>query len=185
MLDLLFLSILWTWLLQLNRLILTIESTSEYPRNCINSLLYRFLQFHQNFLLKTFLSKAMFISYIHKQTSWVVTKISHLIVAINLFKATDFWCLVTKHSVYVPSSAVSAASVVWFGLWYTRSRVWTRPKPDFSGEKIHSMPSFGGEVKPSVPCRRFAACKRSLRFTWKSESQAKLTGHFSPNSVLH
>jgi len=24
------------------------------------------------------------------------------------------------------------------------------------------MPSFGGEVKPSVPCRRFAACKRSL-----------------------
>ena len=24
------------------------------------------------------------------------------------------------------------------------------------------MPSFGGEVKLSVPCRRFAACKRSL-----------------------
>jgi hypothetical protein len=32
----------------------------------------------------------------------------------------------------------------------------------FKGEKIHSTPSFGGEVKPSVPCRRFAACKRSL-----------------------
>jgi hypothetical protein len=32
----------------------------------------------------------------------------------------------------------------------------------FSGEKILSMPSFGGEVKPSLPCRRFAACKRSL-----------------------
>jgi ABC-type uncharacterized transport system permease subunit len=29
---------------------------------------------------------------------------------------------------------------------------------DFSSEKIFSMPSFGGEVKPSVPCRRFAAC---------------------------
>ena len=29
------------------------------------------------------------------------------------------------------------------------------------GEKILSTPSFGGEVKPSVPCRRFAACKRS------------------------
>jgi hypothetical protein len=28
----------------------------------------------------------------------------------------------------------------------------------FAGEKILSMPSFGGEVKPSVPCRRFAAC---------------------------
>jgi hypothetical protein len=56
-----------------------------------------------------------------------------------------------------------------------------RPKPaDFSGEKIHSMSSFGGELKPSVPCRSFAACKRTLWFTWKSESQAKLTGHFSP-----
>jgi hypothetical protein len=55
----------------------------------------------------------------------------------------------------------------------------------FRGEKIHSMPSFGGEVKPSVPRCRFVACKRTLRYTWKSESQAKLTGHFSPNSVLH
>jgi hypothetical protein len=32
----------------------------------------------------------------------------------------------------------------------------------FKGEKILSTPSFGVEVKPSVPCRRFAACKRSL-----------------------
>ena len=32
----------------------------------------------------------------------------------------------------------------------------------FKGEKILSTPSFGGEVKPSVPCRRFAACKTSL-----------------------
>jgi len=29
-------------------------------------------------------------------------------------------------------------------------------------EKILSTPSFGGEVKPSVPSHRFAACKRSL-----------------------
>ena len=32
----------------------------------------------------------------------------------------------------------------------------------FKGEKFLSTPSFGGEVKSSVPCRRFAACKRSL-----------------------
>jgi len=32
----------------------------------------------------------------------------------------------------------------------------------FKGEKILSTPSFGGEVKLSVSCRRFAACKRSL-----------------------
>jgi hypothetical protein len=34
----------------------------------------------------------------------------------------------------------------------------------FQGEKILSMPSFGGEVKPLVPCRRFAACK--IPFKW-------------------
>ena len=41
---------------------------------------------------------------------------------------------------------------------------------DFSGrkKKFLSAPSFGGEVKPSVPCRRFTACKRSLNVTWKS-----------------
>jgi hypothetical protein len=55
-----------------------------------------------------------------------------------------------------------------------------RSRRIFQGEKIYSMPSFGREVKPSVPCRRFAACKRTLRFTWKSELQAKLTGHFLP-----
>ena len=32
----------------------------------------------------------------------------------------------------------------------------------FQDEKILSTPSFGGEAKPSVSCRRFAACKRSL-----------------------
>jgi hypothetical protein len=31
----------------------------------------------------------------------------------------------------------------------------------FNGEKILSTPSFGGKVKPSAPCRRFAACKNS------------------------
>jgi hypothetical protein len=33
---------------------------------------------------------------------------------------------------------------------------------DFSGEKTLSMPSFGKEVKPFAPCRRFAACQRTL-----------------------
>jgi len=37
-----------------------------------------------------------------------------------------------------------------------------RSRGIFKGENILSTPSFGGEVKPSVPCRRFAACKRSL-----------------------
>jgi hypothetical protein len=42
-----------------------------------------------------------------------------------------------------------------------------RSRQIFKGVKILSMPSFGGEVKPSVPCRRFAACKRSLNVPWK------------------
>jgi hypothetical protein len=29
--------------------------------------------------------------------------------------------------------------------------------------KIRNTTSFGGEVKSSVPCRRFTACKRTLR----------------------
>jgi hypothetical protein len=36
------------------------------------------------------------------------------------------------------------------------------------------MPSFGGEVKPSVPCRRFAACKSSLQLPWKSHVVGKI-----------
>jgi hypothetical protein len=37
-----------------------------------------------------------------------------------------------------------------------------RSRPIFKGEKILSTPAFGGEVKLSVPCRRFEARKRSL-----------------------
>jgi len=42
-----------------------------------------------------------------------------------------------------------------FGLWHPSLQVQTRPKPlDFSGIKILSIPSSGGEVKESVPCKR-------------------------------
>jgi hypothetical protein len=66
------------------------------------------------------------------------------------------------------------------GLWYPSSRVQTRPKPsDFSGEKILSMPSFGGEVKPCVACRALWHVKEP-----KSDVEvallAKFLGHFSP-----
>jgi hypothetical protein len=33
----------------------------------------------------------------------------------------------------------------------------------FKDDKNQSTTSFGGAVKPSVPCRRFTACKRTLR----------------------
>ena len=50
----------------------------------------------------------------------------------------------------------------------------------FRAKKIVSTPSFGGEVKPSVPCRRFAACKRSLKFKWKSEFRQNYRTSLSP-----
>jgi hypothetical protein len=37
-----------------------------------------------------------------------------------------------------------------------------RSRRIFKGGKILSTPSFGREVKAWVPCRRFAACKRTL-----------------------
>jgi hypothetical protein len=41
-------------------------------------------------------------------------------------------------------------------------------------EKILSTTSFGREIKPLVPCRRFTACKRSLNVTWNSGISGKV-----------
>ena len=51
----------------------------------------------------------------------------------------------------------------------------------FRAKKILSTPSFGGEVKPSVACRRFAACKRSLNLRG-SRNLGKITGQFLAHS---
>ena len=48
----------------------------------------------------------------------------------------------------------------------------------FLRRKILSTPSFGGEVKPLVLCRRFAACKRSLNLR-RSRNLGKITGQIS------
>ena len=52
-------------------------------------------------------------------------------------------------------------------------------KPDrgrwiFQDEKILSTPSFGEEVQPSVPCRRFTACKRSLNVSGSRAFSGKI-----------
>ena len=61
----------------------------------------------------------------------------------------------------------SRGSVLAFGT-QVRGFKPDRSRWNFQGEKILSTPSFGGEVKPSAPCRRFTACRRSLNVTWKS-----------------
>jgi hypothetical protein len=68
------------------------------------------------------------------------------------------------------------------------SRIQIRPKPsNFSGRKIHSMPSFGGEVKPSVPCRSFAECKKiPYDFRGSRDRKAKFVRPFlAHNSTFH
>jgi hypothetical protein len=55
----------------------------------------------------------------------------------------------------------SKGSVLAFGI-QVRGFKPGRNRRIFKVEKILSTPSFEGELKPSVPCRRFAACKRSL-----------------------
>ena len=49
----------------------------------------------------------------------------------------------------------------------------------FRAKKILSTPSFGGEIKPSVPYRRFAACKRSLNLRGSRNLGKITTGHLS------
>ena len=54
-----------------------------------------------------------------------------------------------------------------------------RSRRIFRAKKILSMPSFGGEEKSSVPCRRFAACKRSLNLRGSRNLGKTTTGHLS------
>ena len=69
----------------------------------------------------------------------------------------------------------SRGSVLAFGI-QVRGFKPGRSSRDFQGEKILITHSFGREVKPFVPCRRFTVRKRSLNVTWKS-------GIFSQNSA--
>ena len=58
-----------------------------------------------------------------------------------------------------------------------------RSRRIFKGEKILSTPSFGGEVKPSVSCRRFTACKRTLECIVEvGISRQNYQSSFSPTS---
>jgi hypothetical protein len=61
----------------------------------------------------------------------------------------------------------SRGSVLAFG---TQVRGFTpcRSRRIFRAKKILTTSFFGGEVKPSVSCRNFTACKRSLNVAWKT-----------------
>jgi hypothetical protein len=56
----------------------------------------------------------------------------------------------------------------------------SRRRVIFKGENIHITPSFGGEVKPSVTCRRFAECKRSL-----NDAEVVISAKLLDNILAH
>ena len=59
-----------------------------------------------------------------------------------------------------------------------------RSRRIFRAKNILSMPSLGGEVKPSVPFRSFTACKRSLNVTWKSAFRQNYRTHLAHSSTF-
>jgi hypothetical protein len=59
-----------------------------------------------------------------------------------------------------------------------------RSRRIFRAKKMFSTPSFGGEVKPSVPCRSFTACKRFLNVTWKSAFRQNYRTFFAHSSTF-
>ena len=86
---------------------------------------------------------------------------------------------VYKEPVLSLQSCVLAFGIQVRGFKPDRSR-WT-----FQGEKILSTPSFGREVKPSVPCRRFTACKRSLNVSGSRVFSGKIHLPFLAHVVPH
>jgi hypothetical protein len=105
----------------------------------------------------------------------------------NLVKRTN---LVHNFSKYVFCSSLhvkKAASVVsGLACWPLVPKfVDSNPAEAFGflrAEEILSTPSFGREVKPWVPCRRFAACKRTLNVLWKSALRQNYRSLFPPIS---
>jgi hypothetical protein len=68
-------------------------------------------------------------------------------------------------------------SVLAFGTQFRRFKP-GQSRRIFKGEKILSTPSK--KVKPSVPCHRFAVCKRSLELHGSRILRQNLSEHFLP-----
>ena len=60
-----------------------------------------------------------------------------------------------------------------------------RSRRIFRAKKILSTRSFGGQVKPSVPCRSFTAYKRSLNVTWKFAFTHNCRTFLAHSSTFH
>jgi hypothetical protein len=111
-----------------------------------------------------------------------VVLLDYLLVLVQGRTGDSKYC---SHNSMLSLPVTSGFSGLVVSMLVSRSRLQTRLKPsDFSGEEILSMPSFGGEVKQSVPYRRFAACKRSRHLPWKSHAVGKIGSAISRPSFL-
>ena len=110
------------------------------------------------------------------------------------FHVIMFWCCALRITIQEVSHSnchiyLNARQRLWWsrGSTLPLSTQVRRFKPgrshqDFQGQKIVSVPSFRGEVKLSVPCCRFMACKRFLNVAWKLTFRQNHRLIFSPTS---
>jgi hypothetical protein len=88
-----------------------------------------------------------------------------------------------KYTLCLAMLYLALLTVMYSGFGGLEVACWvqTRPKPsDFSGEKILSTPSFGGEVKPSVSCRALRHVKER-----KSDVEVATFGKISRPFLTH
>ena len=129
---------------------------------------------HHCMYLTTFLHLALMPKYPYSNTSTVSCTVQsheqHLLWLNKVYDITQLDKMVITDTVQgiIPTILISGfgagLGTQVCGFKPSRSRrIFFRGK-----KKFLSTPSFRGEVKPSVPCRRFAACKSSLNVMWKS-----------------
>jgi len=90
-----------------------------------------------------------------------------------------------RHGTYSTGKRLrwSSGSVLAYGT-QVREFAPGRSRRIFRAKKILSTPSFGGEVKPSVPRRSFTASKRSLNVMCKSAFRQNFQGISRPQFHL-
>jgi hypothetical protein len=65
-----------------------------------------------------------------------------------------------------------------------RAPVWPRTVDFYGWQTFLAHTSFGGEVKQSVPCHRFTACKRTLHSMSEMLCRPNFPHRFSPVTLL-
>jgi hypothetical protein len=117
------------------------------------------------------------------RSRWDIYVISGLRRSLNkIYAPLGFYAMLTLEDGTDMSSRNVGNTLSFYAAYYPRRAQMSRytlfrntaEAVGFFGGKILSMPSFGGEVKPSVPCHRFAACKWCRHLPCKSHAVGKI-----------